>query len=463
MLTKQVSLTSRKRGGGTNQTKYEIFRQKEYERDIKLASERLSEKDIDFAFQCVVIECPFDKTSILQLLYGCLSAFTKTPISHILSSLLSGAGKNHMIRIVIGFIPERYVVLYNRLSDRALFHMSGEMVIRRYDDVGKEIVEPIEGYLQTLNNRLRDLKRKSKKSKSPQDINEIDSIGDEIKGVLEDTQKLIRLDNLIQVFLDTPAEGLWDACMSLLSQDAEKDQFYTFTDRVSNDSLGAKTSRLRGAPTIISAGVIDDTATLRFAEKNRRLVHVNPNTSKKKIEAAIQATNDKRLGLPEEYEEDYISNSDKERAKHIFDVIISKIKLHCSQFGFMESGIFIPKIIRTALQNSMNVKEGNVWSMTTNDRLVRYFTVITLSRMDNRLRLVDNKTGQAWIIPTFADLKDTLNLMDKASSKIRPYVAEFYNIAILPTYNKFPNVRVAKRDGKEIQETRTRHYRCPDS
>ena len=242
--------------------------------------------------------------------------------------------------------------------------------------------------------------------------------------------------------------------MSLLSQDAEKDQFYTFTDRMAgnDNSLGTKTSRLRGAPTIISAGVIDDTATLRFAEKNRRLVHVNPNTSKAKIEAAIQATNDRRLGLPEEYEEDYISDTDKERVRHIFDVIISKTKLHCSQFGFMDSGIFIPKIIRAALRNSMNVKEGNVWSMTIDDRLIRYLTVITLSKMDNRLRLVDKKTGQARIIPTFGDFKATLNLMNKASSKIRPYVAEFYNIAILPTYNDHKDLNTVTKDGKTITE-----------
>ena len=193
----------------TSQTKYEIIRQKEHEHDLKLAEERLTEADVDFAFRCAAIESPYDVTSIHQLLYGCLSAFTKTPISHILSSLVPGAGKNHMIRVAIGFIPERYVVLYNRLSDRALFHMSGEMVMRRYDDTGKEIIEPIEGYLTTLNNRLRDLRRKAKRSKTSQDISEIDSIGDEIKGVLEDTQKLIRLDNLIQVFLDTPPEGLW--------------------------------------------------------------------------------------------------------------------------------------------------------------------------------------------------------------------------------------------------------------
>ena len=446
-----------KKNNGTNQTqtKYEIFRQKEYERDLKLASERLSEKDIDFAFKCACIESPFDKTSIHQLLYGCLSAFTKTPISHILSSLVAGAGKNHIIRVAIGFIPERYTVLYNRLSDRALFHMSGEMVMRRFNDItGKEIVEPIESYLRTLNNRIRDLKRKGKRSKTSQDINEIDSIGDEIKSVLEDTQKLIRLDNLIQIFLDTPPEGLWEALMSLLSQDAERDQFYTFTDRVANENLAAKTSRLRGAPTIISAGVIDDTATLRFAEKNRRLVHVNPNTSKAKIAAAIRATNDKRLGLPQEYEEKYISNNDRERAKYIFDVIISKIKLHCSQFGFMDSGIFIPEIIRSdALVNALKVREGNVWSMTVNDRLVRYFTIIALSRMDNRLRIIDKETGESRIIPTFADLKAALNLMNRASSQIRPYVAEFYNNIFLPTYNSHEVANTRVKDGESVTES----------
>jgi hypothetical protein len=450
-LGRTNKFTSKKNESGL--TKHETLRQREHERDLKLAEERLSERDIDFAFQCVITESPYDRASILQLMHGCFSAFTKTPISHILSSLISGAGKNHLIRLATSYIPEQYVVMYNRLSDKALFHMSGEMVIRKFDyENGKEQIEPVENYLKELYNRLRGLQRKSRKSKTHEDLNEIDAIHDEIKDVLEATQKLITLDNLIQVFLDTPPESLWEACMSLLSQDSARDQFYTFTDRVVNESLGAKTSRLRGAPTIISAGVIDDTSTLRFAEKNRRLVHVNPNTSALKIGSAIQATNDQRLGLPEEYEEDYISAEDKERAKHIFDVVIAKVRLHSEQFGFKDPGVYMPKIVRTAIRDSIKVSDGKVWSMTINERLLRYFTVVGLERIDNRLRIFDEKTGESRILLSFSDLEKTLELMNRISSQVRPYVAEFYNDAILPTYKEHEDNSTGIRDGKEVRE-----------
>ena len=158
--------------------------------------------------------------------------------------------------------------------------------------------------------------------------------------------------------------------------------------------------------------------------------------------------------MPQEYEEKYISNNDRERAKYIFDVIISKIKLHCSQFGFMDSGVFIPEIIRSdALVNALKVKEGNVWSMTVNDRLVRYFTIIALSRMDNRLRIIDKETGESRIIPTFADLKTALNLMHRASSQIRLYVAEFYNDVFLPTYNSYEVANTGVKGGETVTES----------
>lgn len=333
-------------------------KQKEDEYDKRLAEERLSERDIDFAFECVIKQAPYDKISILQLLHGIFSAFTKTPISHILSSLVPGAGKNYLIYITTTFIPDQYVVLYNRLSDRALFHIAGDLVVCKFDyENGKgEIIEPIEGYLKELHDKAKKIKRKSKKSQEEKD--ELYEIQDEITNTYASAQKVIELDNIIQVFLDTPPESLWEALMSLISQDSARDQFYTFAERGGNESMGAKTNRLRGAPTIISAGVVDDTKSARFGEKNRRLVHVTPDTSAKKIKHAIRTTLDQRLGTPEEYDEDYVSREDIARSRHIFEVMIAKLKIHSKQFGFKDPGVYLPKSVRIAIEDSIKVSDG---------------------------------------------------------------------------------------------------------
>jgi hypothetical protein len=347
-------------------TELEQNKQRQEERDRKLAEKYLTERDVDFAFECVIKQAPYDRISILQLLHGMLSAFTKTPISHILSSLIPGAGKNYLIYITTTYIPEQYVILYNRLSDRALFHIAGDLVVCKFDyENGKgEIIEPVEGYLKELHNKAKKIQRKNKKSITQEDRDELYEIQDEIRNTYSSAQKVIELDNIIQVFLDTPPESLWEALMSLISQDSARDQFYTFSERGDNEKMSAKTNRLRGAPTIISAGVVDDTKSPRFGEKNRRLVHVNPDTSAKKIKHAIRTTIDQRLGTPEEYDEDYVSREDIERAKHIFEVMIAKLKIHTKQFGFKDPGVYLPRAIRTAIQDSIKVSDGKVWSMT---------------------------------------------------------------------------------------------------
>ncbi len=85
--------------------------------------------------------------------------------------------------------------------------------------------------------------------------------------------------------------------MSILSQDS-RDQLYIFTDK---DSSGKRFKQelffLRGSPLIMTTQVVDDTRNYRFAEKNRRFIHVNPNTTENKIEEAMRQMAIKLGGL----------------------------------------------------------------------------------------------------------------------------------------------------------------------
>jgi hypothetical protein len=119
----------------------------------------------------------------------------------------------------------------------------------------------VNDYLQRLKSQLQDLREKS--------------------------QKLIELDNTIFLFLDTAQEGLFNTLMSMISQDTADDQLYEFTDKSGIGKLGSKVNRLRGTPTIFNTQVLDDTRQNRYQEKNRRLIHVIPDTSTKKIHTAM--------------------------------------------------------------------------------------------------------------------------------------------------------------------------------
>jgi len=110
------------------------------------------------------------------------------------------------------------------------------------------------------------------------------------------------LDNKAFIFLDTPNEGLFNNLMSILSQDS-RDQQYIFTDKDSSGKrLQSKTVILRGSPLIITTQVVDDTRNNRFAEKNRRFIHVNPNTTENKFEEAMRQITIKLGGISDDFE-----------------------------------------------------------------------------------------------------------------------------------------------------------------
>ena len=58
--------------------------------------------------------------------------------------------------------------------------------------------------------------------------------------------------------------------------------------------------------------------------------------------------------------------------------------------------------------------------MTITERLIKYVSIIAKERMDDRLKIIDTKTGQSRIIATFDDLKETLSLGKSYKSRAQP-------------------------------------------
>jgi len=258
-----------------------------------------------------------------------------------------------------------------------------------------------------------------------------------LKNLMQSLKKLIELDNKIFLFLDTAQEGLFNTLMSMISQDSN-DQLYEFSDKSNTGKIGSKINRLRGTPTIFNTQVIDDTRQVRYQEKNRRLIHVIPNTSTEKIHSAMGLIGQRYGLVDEEYGIQVVSGADKERAKEIVSIMTDKLIDHSKLLGPKESGVKISftKSIAHGIHKGGDIGE---WGMTVMDRVMRYLTIITKVNMDSRPRIIDTKTGKFYPISTFEDLREALDLMGMASSMLRPYVAHWYNTVFLPTFKELPD------------------------
>jgi hypothetical protein len=114
-------------------------------------------------------KAPYDEIAIKQLFYGMCSAFTKIPIPHNVNSKDAGAGKSYLLSHVGGHFPNRYVLPLTGMSDKAIFHRPGTMVIEKYNDENGEVeVLPIAPIIRKLK---REQKKQKLKRKSNREIN----------------------------------------------------------------------------------------------------------------------------------------------------------------------------------------------------------------------------------------------------------------------------------------------------
>jgi len=414
---------------------------------IKEANIKVTQSDINFVIETMTLEAQHDKTSIKQLFYGMASAFTRIPIPHNLNSKNSGAGKSYLLNLVAEYYPSKNVMMLTGSSSKALLHRNGIMVVKN-EETG--ILEEVEPRVESLEDELQVLGNAEKKDK-----NRIREIEKEIKYLKKNQQKLINLDNTIIIIQDTPEDSVLVNLMSLLSQDSQKDQEYIFADKSSSGKIIQGSNIIRGMPVLFTTRVIDDTRHARFEETNRRSINVTPNVSKEKIDSANNLIASKYALLPEEYDEKVVSREDKQKARLIVSQIVEKLKKNTKYLGPKQSGVKIP------FANSIAhcIPSDDVWSMTVLDRMMRYLSIITKVNIDNRSRFINIQTGAVYPISTFEDLKETLELMERGGSNVRPYIADWYNRVFRPAFDALPeepNSKVVENRDKESTITEER-------
>jgi hypothetical protein len=395
----------------------------------------ITSNDIKFVFNTMSKQAPYDKTQIKQIFYGICSSQTSTKIHHNINSKKSGEGKSYLLKLVSDQFPESFTIKFNDITDKALHHQNGFEAVKNEETRTYEKLAPI---LNEIELEIEELKEKieEEEENDKQVIKsykfQIKEKEDKIKDLITNAVKIIDLDNKAFIFLDTPNEGLFNNLMSILSQDS-RDQQYIFTDKDSSGKrLQSKTVILRGSPLIITTQVVDDTRNNRFAEKNRRFIHVNPNTTENKFEEAMRQITIKLGGISDDFE-NVVSSKDIKKSKEIIEKLCKKLKDHNQKFldnDIMGNTVKIPyaSILYSALPKSSS------WSMTVLTRLLNYNAIITKVNMDSRPKIVDIQKGVYYPISIYNDLKESLEIMETASLSIRPYQQDWLTDVFLPAF-----------------------------
>lgn len=169
------------------------------------------------------------------------------------------------------------------------------------------------------------------------------------------------LENRIILLLDSTQDSLFNALMSMVSQDTKEDQKYEFVD-TNGSSMHTKSNRFRGIPAIFTCQVVDDSRQSRYAEKNRRFIHVIPNTSNEKIDTAVNQMGLNFGLISDEYDSEVVSIEDRDKAQQICSKLVEKLIEHSTHFGAKESGIkiFFPLSISQSIPNLVFIKRSNL-------------------------------------------------------------------------------------------------------
>jgi hypothetical protein len=386
---------------------------------------------IKYCIDVILKEAKLEDRLVKQIFYTMLSAYTNNPLNLAINSP-SGEGKNYVLRKVAENFPKEDVMFLAGMTDKALFHRAGKLVVKNesgaYDDIEGLIkeydarIEDIQSELANTNDRI--LKQGLKA--------QIKTVEDAKKDLYKDAKKLIDLSHKILIFLDTPRFELFNAIMSLLSHDNYEVE-YEYADSTST-GIRTKVNIIRGYPAVFFAQALDFSHYKRYPEIKRRFNVTNPKMDKDKYKAAIELIG-KKFSYPDFiYQAIVVSNSKKERVREIIRGLRENILNVCGAVEPGSNNVIVPfdEVIINSLQTS------KAHDMTIAYRLFSYLSLLPIVNIDKRPRIVFRKKGEpiTQIMPfaTYDDLEQAIFLMQYASG-VRPFILEWYYQVFIKTYN----------------------------
>jgi hypothetical protein len=366
---------------------------------------------------------------VRQINYTMLSAYTANPINLAVNAP-SGEGKSHTIIKVSEKFPEADVIVYAGMSEKALFHRNGVLVMKSENGEYEPVEVQLEEIQYEIERKTDEISISSNCDVKQGLRNQIKKLNDEQREIRKNAKKLIDLQHRIIIFMDTPNPRLFEALMPLLSHDKFEVE-YEFVD--THAGIKTRSNVLRGWPAVIFAQAIDYSHYQRFPEIQRRFIVTNPKMSVEKYREAVTLTSVK-LGLPDfAYQARIVSDDAKLKAKMIIESIKARLLDLTTNNSVGKNSVFIP--FNESLAKAIPVLKA--FDMTTAHRFFTYLSLLPMIRADRRPRIEYRKEGNPimQVIPmaTFDDLKEAMQLMEY-SNGVRPYILEWYYSVFLKAY-----------------------------
>ena len=348
------------------------------------SKEEDDDQPIQFCINTILKEAKNEGRLVKQLLYTMLSAYTNNPINLAIKSP-SGEGKSYVLHKVGENFPPEDVMFVAGMTDKALFHRTGKLVVK--NEIGE--YESIDEKIVKMDSEIDDKQSEISTTKNP-DLkqalqNQIKVLQIQKKDLGKSARKLIDLSHTTIVFQDTPSLGLLSALMPLLSHDKFEVE-YEYVD--THNGINTRTNVLRGWPAVILSQAIDDSHYKRYPEIQRRFIITNPKMSTEKYSDAIDLIGD-RYGLPDfAYQEEIINDADKEKTKRTIRELKDKISA-CVRLDPGKNNVIVPfsEAITAALPHEKAA------DMTIANRLFSAISLSAIINVDKRARFVLRKDG----------------------------------------------------------------------
>ena len=412
------------------------------------------EDKIEYCLDVILKEAKKENKLTNQLFITMLSAYSNNPIN-LLINAPSGVGKNYVINKVAELFPEYDILSLAGMTDKALFHRPGTLVIKNeltgeYESIEQKIKD-IDEQIENKENEISQTNNQDTKQALRSTIIELKQ---KKKDLVKDARKLIDLSNKTNVFLDTPSEQLLSGLLPLLSHDKYEVE-YEFVDI--HNGIKTKSNVLRGWPAVIIAQALDYSHSPRFPEYSRRFITTNPTISTEKFKEAVNLISNK-FSLPDSiYQHTVVSDQDKDIAREIIKGLKEQIQDICRDTKPGKNNVIIP-FNESILELLPKAKSED---MTRANRLYTYLSFLPIVYFHERPRITVVKKGDTNIqiipIAIFEDLKNTVSLMEY-SDGVRPYILEWYYDIFLKTFEDKGDTADTKLDsitGETLQEKRT--------
>lgn len=419
-----------------------------------MSSNNLQYNDLDYVTEVVLKEAKKEDRLTNQLLITMLSAYSKNPIN-LLINARSGVGKNYVINKVSALFPKSDIVNLASMTEKALFHRPGILVMQN-KETGE--YESIESELSDIEYEILEKQKEmslADKFSKVELKNEIREIEKKRNDLLKESKKLIDLSNKILIFLDTPPERLIIGMLPLLSHDQYEIE-YEYVD--THNGIKTRNNVLRGWPAVIIAQALDYSNSPRYQEIQRRFITTNPTMTQNKYNEAIDLICYKNSVPDIIYQHDIVSEQQKDVARDIINQLREQTLAISNNVKPSINNTIIPyeEIIRQSLPREKPE------DMTRANRLHTYLGFLPTVHFNKRPRLEistsseDDDILSKVIVPiaTFEDFRKTVSLMEY-SDGVRPNVLEWYYDVLLDAYNA-KTVVDSKTDSKGNLKEETR-------